>query len=62
MPKILLRVTDELDAEIKASADSNMRSINSELIVAIGFYLRNAPGAAYRVIRKGGKQKPQHEE
>ena len=47
MVKLVLRISEHLHADIKSAGDRNRRSLNSEILRAIEFYLKNAPEARY---------------
>lgn len=58
MPSVSIRFPDELLSAIRESAESSRRSLNSEVLVAIDFYLQHAREAQSRAAPKEGPDKP----
>ena len=47
MKNVNVRFGDSIHQAIKDAAHRNRRSLNSEILVALDYYLKNAPGAHY---------------
>lgn len=51
MAKITIRIPDEIHTALKESAERNLRSLNSEILKALTYYLKNSPEAQYFVAQ-----------
>jgi len=47
MTKITVRLDDDLHAALTITAGNNRRSLNSEMLRAFEYYLKNSPEAQY---------------
>lgn len=51
MKNLNLRLPESLHEALKRTADDNRRSLNSEILRAIEYYLKNAPEAHYEAAQ-----------